>query len=104
MMKKIYSVAILMIVFNKGYSQVWGDSSRTEIRNDAGLQGNAGAKSGFFQTINPINYPKPALAWWHLLDVRHSNPVNNFAMQFAGEFFDQDLYFRKVDNNPAQPW
>lgn len=39
-----------------------------------------------------------------LLDVRHSNPTNNFAMQFSGSFFDQELWFRKVNNNPSQPW
>jgi hypothetical protein len=25
-------------------------------------------------------------------------------MQFAGSFFDQKLYFRKTNDNPAQPW
>ena len=76
----------------------------TEVRNDAGLQGDQGAKSGFFETSNPINYPSGALGWWHLLDIRHSNTSNNYAMQFAGSFFDQNLYFRKTMNNPAQSW
>lgn len=83
----------------------WGDfNSRTEYRNNAGLQGNAGALSGFFQTAAPVNYPAGATGNWHLLDVRHSNPVNNFAMQFAGSFFDQDLYFRKTSGSPTTPW
>jgi hypothetical protein len=84
---------------------IWGESgSRTEYRNDAGLQGNAGAISGFFQTPAPVNYPAGAGSWWHLLDVRHSNPDNNYTMQFAGSFFDQQLWFRKTNNNPAQSW
>jgi hypothetical protein len=68
------------------------------------LQGNAGAASGFFQTGNPINFPSVASSWWHLLDVRYDNPTSNYAMQFAGSFFDQNFYCRKVNNNPAQPW
>lgn len=78
--------------------------AQTQTRNDAGLQGNAGAVSGFFETYQPVNYPAGASDWWHLLDVRHSNPNNNYAMQFAGSFFNQDLYFRKTGNNPSQPW
>ncbi|MBC9933786.1 hypothetical protein [Chitinophaga qingshengii] len=84
---------------------IWGVlGSRTETRNDAGLQGRDGAMSGFFQTLYPVNYPEGAQSWWHLLDVRHAEPSNNFAMQFAGSFFDQNLYFRKTINNPATPW
>lgn len=84
---------------------VWGESnSRTERRDDAGLQGNAEARSGFYDTPNPVNFPAGASSWWHLLDVRHVNPVNNYAMQFAGSFFDQNLYFRKTNNNASQSW
>ncbi|NMN37169.1 hypothetical protein [Pedobacter sp. SG918] len=75
-----------------------------QTRDNAGLQGDAGAVSGFFETVNPVNYPAGAGGWWHLLDVRHSNTVNNYAMQFAGSFFNQELYFRKTNNNAGQPW
>ncbi|SES29621.1 hypothetical protein [Pedobacter rhizosphaerae] len=78
--------------------------TQTLTRNDAGLQGDAGATSGFFETNLPVNYPAGASSWWHLLDVRHSNSVNNFAMQFSGGFWDQQLYFRKTANNPSQAW
>ncbi|KQR70900.1 hypothetical protein [Pedobacter sp. Leaf176] len=77
---------------------------QTQSRSDAGLQGNAGATSGFFETNSPVNYPFGATAWWHLLDVRHSNTVVNYAMQFSGSFFDQNLYFRKTNNSAAQSW
>jgi hypothetical protein len=84
---------------------LWGDNnSRTEYRNDAGLRGDASAVSGFFQTNVPVNFPNGATGYWHLLDVRHSNPSNNYAMQFAGSFYDQLLFFRKVNNNPATAW
>ncbi len=75
-----------------------------QTRNDAGLKGNAGAVSGFFETANPVNYPAGAEGWWHLLDVRHSDLNNNFAMQFSGSFFSQDLYFRKTADVANRPW
>ncbi|MFH2094383.1 MAG: hypothetical protein ABIJ16_01685, partial [Bacteroidota bacterium] len=81
--------------------------SRTETRNDAGLQGNAGAQSGFFETSAPApaaDWPVGAASWWHLIDCRHSNSTNNYALQIAGSFFDQNLYFRKTNSNPAQAW
>lgn len=84
---------------------VWGlNNSRTDSRDDAGLRGDAGAVSGFFQAMTPANYPPGATSWWHLLDVRHNNPDNNFSMQIAGSFFDQNLWFRKTNNDPAQVW
>jgi hypothetical protein len=77
---------------------------RTETRNDAGLQGNAGAQSGFFETSAPVNYPAGAASWWHLIDVRHSNNANNYALQIAGSFFDQELWFRKTNGSAVTPW
>ncbi|NBR14124.1 MAG: hypothetical protein EBU01_06010, partial [Crocinitomicaceae bacterium] len=77
---------------------------RTETRDNAGLQGNAGAQSGFFETAGPTNYPAGASSWWHLIDVRHSNNSNNYALQIAGSFFDQNLYFRKTNNSATTAW
>ncbi|MFD2581614.1 hypothetical protein ACFSR6_03870 [Pedobacter vanadiisoli] len=79
-------------------------NAQTATRDNAGLQGDAGAVSGFFETVNPVNYPAGSNGWWHLLDVRHGNNNNNYAMQFAGSFFNQELYFRKTNNNAGQPW
>jgi hypothetical protein len=83
----------------------FGNSNvRTETRDNAGLQGNAGGQSGFYETANPSNYPLGASSWWHMLDIRHSNNSNNYAMQFSGSFFDQNLFFRKTNNLATQPW
>ncbi len=82
---------------------VWG-WGRTETRDNAGLRGDAGALSGFFQTASPTNYPSGASSWWHLIDVRHSNTLNNYALQIAGSFFDQNLYYRKTNDNPTTAW
>ncbi len=77
---------------------------RTETRNNAGLQGNAGAQSGFFETSTPTNFPSGASSWWHLIDSRHSNNANNYALQISGSFFDQDLWFRKTNGTATQSW
>lgn len=75
--------------------------SRTETRNDAG---QIASQSGFFETSAPTGYPTGATSWWHLIDTRHSNNANNYALQIAGSFFDQELWFRKTNNNAAQAW
>jgi hypothetical protein len=86
----------------------WGNGEvRTETRADAGLQGNAGARSGFYETSAPSpasSWPTGASSWWHLLDVRHSNNANNYALQIAGSFFDQDLYYRKTNGSASTAW
>lgn len=82
-------------------AQEFSNPTRTETKDDAGLQGS---KSGFFETEHPVNYPAGANQWWHLLDVRHTNPADNYAMQFAGSFYDQNLFFRKTANNVSQSW
>lgn len=83
----------------------YGNSStRTETLNDAGQLGGA---SGFFETGGPTpaaNWYPGASGWQHLLSVRHSNVTNNYAMQFAGSFFNQELYFRKTANLATQDW
>ncbi len=86
-------------------SVMWGNSqTRTETRDDAGSQGT---RSGYYETSVPApaaNWPVGATSWWHLLDVRHSNTGNNYAMQIAGSFFDQNLYFRKTNGSAATAW
>ena len=93
---------------NSGTFGFGASNSRTEYKDDAGLQGNAGSQSGFFQTSVAQNYPADwptgASGWWHLIDSRHSNPSNNYALQIAGSFFDQELWFRKTNGNPTTAW
>lgn len=83
----------------------FGNSNvRTETRDNAGLQGNAGAQSGFFETSTPTNYPTGASSWWHLIDSRHSNNGNNYALQLSGSFFDQELWMRKTNGAANTAW
>jgi len=104
-MHKSYILLAILISLSTTLKAQWGElDSRTETRNNAGLQGDAGAKSGFYQSSSPVNFPTGAQSWWHLLDVRHSVLNSNYAMQFSGSFFDQNLYFRKTNGNGAQAW
>jgi len=85
------------------------NDARTEQRTDAGLQGSlsaGGAQSGFFQNDGSTvtNYPAGASGWWHLIDCRHSNYVNEYAMQIAGSFYDQNIYYRKTNGSPTTAW
>ena len=78
--------------------------TRTETKQDPGAQGG---RSGFYETSNPwpaANWYPGAGNWQHLIEARHSNLSNNFALQIAGGFFDQDLWFRKTNNSASQAW
>ena len=80
----------------------WGSSAaRTETKDDASIQGS---KSGFFETNRPVNYYVGANDWQHLIEARHSNNANNYALQIAGSFFDQNLYMRKTNGNGTTAW
>lgn len=95
MKSKITSIALLASSF------IFAQTSNTQIRDNAGAPTT---QSGFYQTENPVNYPTASTSFWHLLDVRHTNPDNNYGMQFSGSFFDQELWFRKTNNNATTSW
>jgi len=75
--------------------------SRTFTKNDAGA---SASQSGFFETASPSNYYSGASSWQHLMEARHSNNSNNYAMQIAGSFFDQSFYGRKTNNSASTSW
>ncbi|APR87845.1 hypothetical protein A7982_13194 [Minicystis rosea] len=85
----------------------WGNGLvRTETKDDPGLMGSQGARSGFFETSNPVaaNFYPNVSGWQHYFETRHSNNGNNFAFQIAGSFFDQDFWFRKTNNAGNTEW
>lgn len=85
----------------------WGNGLvRTETKDDPGLLGNQGARSGFFETSAPTagNFYPNASSWQHYIEVRHSNNGINFAMQIGGSFFDEDLWYRKTNNAANTTW
>jgi hypothetical protein len=77
---------------------------RTLTRDNAGLRGDAGARSGFFETGSPTNYYAGASSWQHLIESRHSNDTNNYALQLAGSFYDQKLWMRKTNDSATTAW
>ena len=80
----------------------WGNGlTRTETKDNADA---TGSRSGFYETSGPVNFYPGSSSWQHLIDVRHSNGGNNYAMQIAGGFFDQDLWYRKTNNNGGTTW
>ena len=83
-------------------------SSRTQTRDNNTLAGNTnGVLSGFYETSTASpgeGYPSNSSGWWHMIDTRHSNSSNNYAMQLSGSFFDQDLYVRKTNDNGGTAW
>lgn len=60
-------------------------------------------KSGFFQQDSPTAY-YPCNGWTHLINCQHSNGGNNYALQIAGGFYDQNLFFRKTNGNGTTGW
>ena len=84
-----------------------GGGSRTEGNCTPNLFG-ATMQSGHYECGNTEafagQWPAGATSWWHLTQTRHNNPGNNYAMQIAGSFFDQQLFYRKVNNNGATAW
>lgn len=62
-------------------------------------------KSGFYEGYNGSNYPTTG-TWYHLINSVHSNSGlgNIYAMQIAGEFFSQRIYFRNTNTSSTQTW
>ena len=75
----------------------------TKYRPDFGS--NEGNSSGFYESPLSSNAP-PSISsnWVHLIECRHSNPGNNYALQIAAGFFSQRLYFRSLNNSGSTGW
>lgn len=83
-----------------------GTTGSTLITNQRANFGSAeGNKSGFYESNgnDSINVPYGS-TWNHLIECRHSNPSNNYALQIGAAFFFQRLFFRCLNNNGNQSW
>src|SRR6218665_1876820 len=96
MKTKITSIALLISSFI--FAQI-----NTQTKDDAGVFTN---QSGFYQTDKPQNYPTGASSWWGLIDLHNSQSTstNNYGIQIAGSFYNQELWLRKTENNSSQKW
>jgi len=99
---RLYTAAITVdSTTNSSSVQYGSNQSRTFTKDNAGA---TGSQSGFFETASPTNYYSGASSWQHLIEARHSNNANNYSMQIAGSFFDQDFYVRKTNNSATTAW
>ena len=80
---------------------VFGTNETKSIGFDNGNINNAIA-SGFYDGANITG--APSADYHHVINSRHSNPGNNYAMQIAGNFFSESLNYRQITNNVATPW
>ena len=80
------------------------NGKRLETLTDANT---GGIKSGFYEAVNPVNFPTGTVGvWWHLINSAHYNSYagNNYNLQITGSFFDNRLFFRKTNAYNALPW
>jgi hypothetical protein len=64
---------------------------------------NSAIASGFYDGFDMVGAPI-ASTYHHLIHARHNNTANNYAMQIAGDFFADTLYYRQITNNVASAW
>ena len=64
-------------------------------------------KSGFWQTASATTaegWPETTNNWYHLLSSTHSNTSNYYAMQFAGSFSNNNLFYRSTGGSGSTAW
>lgn len=95
-------------IFTQGNVQadgniLWGSAA---MRTNDFSNFNDALASGWYQGNNVANTPQGVSSgWWHLLNTRHNNPANHYAMQFAGDFYySNNLFYRATNGNGASPW
>ena len=81
---------------------VYGSGANKSTAFDNGNINTAMA-SGFYDGYNMVGAPT-ASTYYHLIHARHNNTANNFAMQLAGAFYSDTLYYRQITNNVASAW
>ncbi|MNX71540.1 hypothetical protein D3C86_1028580 [compost metagenome] len=104
-MKKITLLLITLAIVTTGFSQQISDGFALPYQTDFTLP----LKSGVYGGIEPVGkVPDPNHVWNHLFVIRHGNSENNYQLQIASSFAENDkLYFRKIANpslsskNPA---
>ncbi|MES2803657.1 MAG: tail fiber domain-containing protein [Bdellovibrionota bacterium] len=77
------------------------------LRTDTGAEdaSNIALRSGFYEASSATsNWYSGASSWQHLINTRHTNGANNYAMQIAGSFFDQNFWGRKTSDVATTAW
>lgn len=92
-MKTIASIVSILCFTSIGFSQQIGDGFSPVI-NDF----TTPLKSGVYSGLGALGaIPDASHAWNHLFVVRHSNQTNNYQLQIASSYTENDrLFFRKI--------
>ncbi|NLH39030.1 MAG: hypothetical protein GX445_03090 [Elusimicrobia bacterium] len=84
---------------------IWGNgSSNTLFQDDITIRV---PRSGFYETSSATTsegWPENTNSWYFLLNNQHSNTTNNYAMQFAGNFYTQNLFYRSTNGSGITGW
>jgi len=102
-MKKTATLFTILFVTTLSFSQQIGDGFGPTTINNITIPLMSGVYSGS-NIIGGI--PDKSYSWSHLFVIRHGNPINNYQLQIASSFSENDrLFFRKIvsDLNPSNP-
>ncbi|MET3021358.1 hypothetical protein [Flavobacterium hydatis] len=103
-MKKITTLLLTSFLVISGSAQQIGDGLAAPYLLDFSGLLKSGVYGGYAQTLGKV--PDVSADWNHLFVVRHANPDNNFQLQIASSFAENDrLFFRKIagDLTPKNP-
>jgi len=95
-MKKIAFLIAFLFITSLSFSQQIGDGFSPVI-NDFATPLKSGVYSGL---ITRGTIPDVSHDWSHLFVIRHINQTNNYQLQIASLYTDNDrIFFRKIANN-----
>ncbi|MCC9074317.1 hypothetical protein LNQ49_22240 [Flavobacterium sp. F-65] len=96
-MKKRITLIAILFVTSYAFSQQIGDEGYAPIIKDFTIP----LKSGVYSGLNATGEtPDSSHDWSHLFVVRHTNQTNNYQLQIASSYTENDrLFFRKIAYN-----
>jgi hypothetical protein len=96
-MKKRITLIAVLFVTSYAFSQQIGDEGYSPIIKDFTIPLKSGVYSGLGATGGT---PDSSNDWSHLFVVRHNNQTNNYQLQIASSYTENDrLFFRKIAYN-----
>ncbi len=85
-------------------SRVIFGANSTKVTNTGNI--NSALPCGFYDINNGTGSPTSG-TWHHVINARHNNEGNHYAMQIAGNFFSGsvgDLFYRVIDAGTPTSW
>lgn len=103
-MKQKILVIVVFLITTFSFSQQIGDGLAAPYLSNFSDVLKSGVYGGYGATLGKV--PDNSADWNHLFVIRHANPDNNFQLQIASSFAENErLFFRKIagDLNPRNP-